>query len=68
VVIRDWKGRKSFLVAHLSRRVVRVGQRVARGQTLGYTGNSGLSTAPHVHAEQRHRPFGFRDNEKPGWE
>jgi murein DD-endopeptidase MepM/ murein hydrolase activator NlpD len=68
VIVKDWLGRKAFLVAHLSRRSVRAGQRVVRGQTLGYSGNTGLSTAPHLHAEQRHHPFGFRDNEKPGWE
>lgn len=68
VLIKDWKGRKAYLVAHLSKRSVRVGQRVRRGQTLGYSGNTGTSTAPHVHAEQRRSPFGFRDNEKPGWE
>lgn len=68
VVVKDWTGRKAFLVAHLSRRAVRVGQRVLRGQTLGYSGSTGMITGPHVHAEQRRSPFGFRDNEKPGWE
>jgi murein DD-endopeptidase MepM/ murein hydrolase activator NlpD len=61
-------GKQSFLVAHLSKRSVRKWQPVFRGQTLGKSGNSGMSTAPHVHAEQRRPPFGFRDNVKPGWE
>lgn len=68
VLVRDWTGRKAFLMAHLSKRSVREGQRVVRGQTLGYSGNTGMTTAAHLHAEQRHAPFGFRDNEKPDWE
>lgn len=68
VIVRDWTGRKAFLVAHLKERSVSVGQRVKRGQTLGWSGASGWVSGAHVHAEQRHKPFGFRDNEKPGWE
>ena len=36
---------------HLSRFAVRAGQRVSRGQVIGYSGNSGLSTGPHLHWE-----------------
>ena len=36
---------------HLSRFVARGGERVARGDVIGYTGNSGLSTGPHLHWE-----------------
>lgn len=68
VEMKDWAGRKVFLVAHLSRPAVKVGQYVARGQTLGYSGNSGNSSGPHLHAEQRHKPFNFVNTEKPGWE
>lgn len=41
--------------AHLSRVAegVRVGSAVQRGQTVAYSGNSGLSTAPHLHYEVR---------------
>lgn len=68
VLMKDWTGRKGFLVAHLSRRSVSPGQRVFRGETLGYSGSTGNVMGAHVHAEQRRRPFGFRDNEKPDWE
>jgi len=36
---------------HLSRYAVRSGQKVARGDLLGYSGNTGSSTACHLHFE-----------------
>ena len=37
--------------AHLSRYVVKPGQRVKQGQIIGYSGNSGYSTGAHLHYE-----------------
>lgn len=37
--------------AHLADFNVRKGQKVKRGDVIGYLGNSGLSTAPHLHYE-----------------
>ena len=37
--------------AHCSMILVRVGQRVARGQEIALVGNSGIATAPHLHYE-----------------
>lgn len=39
------------LYGHMSRMVAKAGQKVSRGQLIGYVGSTGLSTAPHIHYE-----------------
>ena len=46
------------LYAHLSKYNVRRGQKVKRGDIIGYVGNTGRSVGPHVHYEI------FKDNKK----
>ncbi|HEU5383219.1 MAG TPA: M23 family metallopeptidase [Ktedonobacteraceae bacterium] len=37
------------IYGHMARYVVKVGQYVTKGQTVGYEGSTGASTGPHVH-------------------
>ncbi len=41
------------LYGHLSRRLVVEGEKVRKGQLIGYVGNSGRSDGPHLHYEVR---------------
>jgi murein DD-endopeptidase MepM/ murein hydrolase activator NlpD len=41
----------STIYAHNKKNAVRVGQKVKRGDTVGYVGSTGKSTGPHVHYE-----------------
>lgn len=41
------------LYAHMSKYIVKVGQKVKKGQTIGYVGTTGASTGYHLHYEIR---------------
>jgi murein DD-endopeptidase MepM/ murein hydrolase activator NlpD len=41
------------LYAHQSQLACRMGQSVSAGQVIGYSGNTGHSTGPHLHFEVR---------------
>jgi len=50
VVINHGYGYET-LYAHMSKVAVKNGQKVKRGQVIGYVGNTGLSAGPHCHYE-----------------
>lgn len=50
VMISHGYGYKT-LYAHMTAIKTRIGQTVKRGDVIGYVGNTGLSTAPHLHYE-----------------
>ena len=57
-VVQDIGGGRWVLYAHLSPRsvAVRVGDTLRPGQRIGRVGNSGSSTAPHLHFQVMDRP------------
>ena len=52
VVINHGYGYKT-LYGHMLRSKVRPGQKVKRGEVIGYVGSTGTSTGPHLHYEVR---------------
>lgn len=54
-VLLDHPGEYQTMYGHLSRILVTPGASVAPGQVIGLSGNSGRSTAPHLHFEVREK-------------
>lgn len=52
IVVDHGRGRTSRY-AHLSDVAIGIGSTVNQGQTIGYSGNTGRSTGPHLHFEVR---------------
>ena len=53
LVVLDHGGGIATAYGHQSSLAVGGGQQVAQGQTIGYVGNTGNSTGPHLHFETR---------------
>ena len=54
-VLLQHTGEFQSMYGHLSRLLVRSGQHVVAGEVIGLSGNTGNSSAPHLHFEIRHR-------------
>lgn len=53
IIVRDGSGNK-WLYGHMAEQsVLGVGDKVGKGQVIGYVGSTGLSTGPHLHLERR---------------
>lgn len=53
------------LYAHLSSATVRPGARIRKGQQIGISGNTGNTSGPHLHYEERVHPYGYSDHRAP---
>lgn len=63
---KELKGKTiRHLYAHLSRKSVKSGDHVKVGQQIGKSGNTGRTTGPHVHYEERVSPYGYTNHRKP---
>lgn len=65
ILINDNVDGSDWGYCHLSRRVVSDGQRVATNQLIGYSGNTGNTTGPHLHLERRPRYGGYGSDKNP---
>ncbi len=51
MVVIDHGGGKATLYGHMTRYIVSAGQKVSRGDVIGYVGSTGWSTGNHLHFE-----------------
>lgn len=65
LIINDNEDGSDWGYCHLSRHAVKDGQRVETGQLIGYVGDTGHVTGPHLHLERRPRQGGYGSDRNP---
>jgi murein DD-endopeptidase MepM/ murein hydrolase activator NlpD len=55
-IVQDLGDQTFFIYAHLSKSLVKPGDKITKGQLIGKSGNTGNSTGPHLHVERRNGP------------
>lgn len=65
IIVNDDRDGSDWAYCHLSRVLVKEGQKVATGQLIGYSGNTGRTTGPHLHLERRPRRGGYGSDRNP---
>lgn len=68
VVIRQRTklGRTRYvLYCHLSGTATYRGEKISAGEFIGRSGNTGNTTGPHLHYEERNSPYGYYNNAAP---
>lgn len=71
-ILIDHENSISTLYAHCTKIIVKVGQRVSQGETIGYVGTTGHSSGYHLHFEVRingstTNPLAKNGNSKQSW-
>jgi murein DD-endopeptidase MepM/ murein hydrolase activator NlpD len=67
VVIQGPSGKLRMAYCHLRDLSVRAGDEIDAGHLIGFSGNSGRTTGPHLHYEERLAPFFYGDDRRPRW-
>ena len=55
-IVEDLGDGTFFIYAHLSKSLVKPGDKISKGQVIGKSGNTGNSSGPHLHVELRNGP------------
>ena len=68
VIVQRTKNTDRYWFAHLSygKVFVNIGDTIKRGDLIGLSGNTGLTTGPHLHFECRKYPYNWGTTDTPG--